>query len=222
MAIEFWLSYNNGAEKLRLPVNPPSLSVSSPFSNTDIDVVNLGEFTIIGERGLSEYTLESFFPRDYNPSYCGYSGFKTPSENVKLIEKWRDTRKPLRLLVTGTSINTPVTIRSFDYDVQRAGAPGDIYYSMTLKKYEFLKLAKKVDVGTPLPKQAKRAPVVNKGSVAKPGGTYTVKKNDTLSKIAFDVYGKADRWRDIYAANKKAIGANPELTKVGQKLVLPK
>lgn len=222
MAIEFWLSYNNGAEKLRLPVNPESLSVSSPFNNTDIDVINLGEFTIIGDRGLAEYSLESFFPRDYNPSYCGYAGFKSPSDNVKLIEKWRDSRKPIRLLVTGTSINTPVTIRSFEYEIERAGEPGDIYYSLELKKYEFLKLAQKVDVSKPTPKQAKRAPVVNKGSVVKPGGTYTVKKNDSLSKIAFAVYGKTDRWRDIYAANRKVIGANPELTKPGQKLVLPK
>lgn len=222
MAIEFWLSYNSGAEKLRLPVNPASLSVISPFSNTDIDVVNLGEFTIIGDRGLTEYALESFFPRDYNSSYCEYAGFKTPANIVKLIEKWRDSRRPIRLIVTGTAINAAVTIRNFEYEIERAGEPGDIYYSLELKKYEFLSLAQKVAVDKPSLKVVKRAPVVNKDGVTKPGGTYTVKQNDTLSKIAFAVYGKADRWRDIYAANKKVIGANPELTKPGQKLVLPK
>lgn len=44
---------------------------------------------------------------------------------------------------------------------------------------------------------------------------YTVKKGDTLSKIA-KKYGTT--WQKIYAMNKSKIGKNPNLIKPGQKL----
>lgn len=221
---EYWLSWNNGAEKLRFPVPPTVINVSSPFSNTDIDIVNGKEFTIIGDRGLKEYSFESFLPRDYNPTYCDYAKLPDPKVFVHWIERWRNSKRPVRFMVTGTNINVAVTIRDFNYDVERAGEPGDIYFNIVLKEYEFLTLGKKVDVKKPNKptKPTNRPPVVNKGTPAKPSGTYTTKYGDSLSKIAHAVYKDMKRWKDIYNANKKLIGANPNNLKVGLKLVLPK
>mgnify|MGYP003290843500 CR=1 FL=1 len=39
--------------------------------------------------------------------------------------------------------------------------------------------------------------------------TYTVKSGDTLSDIAQSEMGDANRWRELYAANKDAVGDNP-------------
>jgi nucleoid-associated protein YgaU len=52
-------------------------------------------------------------------------------------------------------------------------------------------------------------------------GHWTVKSGDSLSKIAKDVYDDAGKYMKIYEANKATIGANPNLIKPGQKLVLP-
>jgi len=49
---------------------------------------------------------------------------------------------------------------------------------------------------------------------------YTVKKGDTLSKIAQNEYGKAHRWKYLYELNKDRI-KNPNKLKVGQKLIIP-
>ena len=49
--------------------------------------------------------------------------------------------------------------------------------------------------------------------------TYTVKKGDSLSSIA-KKYNTT--WQKIYNDNKKVIGANPDVIKVGQKLVIKK
>lgn len=59
-----------------------------------------------------------------------------------------------------------------------------------------------------------------KASYPEGGKTYTVKAGDWLSKIAVeqDVRGG---WRALYDANKDVIGSNPDLIKVGQKLVIP-
>jgi nucleoid-associated protein YgaU len=52
--------------------------------------------------------------------------------------------------------------------------------------------------------------------------TYTVKKGDSLSKIAKRVYGDAQQWRRIYEANRAIIGENPDLIQPGQALKLPR
>jgi nucleoid-associated protein YgaU len=53
------------------------------------------------------------------------------------------------------------------------------------------------------------------------GRTYTVVKGDSLSKIAKAHYGKMDRWKVIYEANRAVIGSNPDLIKPGQVLTIP-
>jgi nucleoid-associated protein YgaU len=52
-------------------------------------------------------------------------------------------------------------------------------------------------------------------------GRYTVKKGDTLSKIAERVLGKANRYREIFESNKDIL-KNPDLIHPGQVLVIPK
>lgn len=51
-------------------------------------------------------------------------------------------------------------------------------------------------------------------------GVYTVKRGDTLSKIAKEVYGSRDAWRTIYDANKGSI-KNANIIYAGQQFVLP-
>lgn len=50
--------------------------------------------------------------------------------------------------------------------------------------------------------------------------TYTVAAGDNLSKIAKHLYGDANKWNEIFEANKDTIG-NPDRIKVGQVLRLP-
>jgi len=57
-------------------------------------------------------------------------------------------------------------------------------------------------------------------STAAAGQTYTVKKGDSLSKIAKQVYGDAQQWRKIHEANRDIID-NPDLIHPGQVLKLP-
>ena len=51
--------------------------------------------------------------------------------------------------------------------------------------------------------------------------TYTVQPGDTLSNISRKVYGKKNRWRDIYKANRDRM-ATPESLKPGQTLRIPR
>jgi nucleoid-associated protein YgaU len=50
--------------------------------------------------------------------------------------------------------------------------------------------------------------------------THTVASGDNLSKIAKKFYGNANRWREIFNANRDQLD-NPDLIKPGQILKIP-
>ena len=217
--IQFWLSFNNGAERLRLPVNPESIRVSSPYSFNDVKISDLGEYTIPGDPELKTYEISSLFPKEYNPAYCEYASFPDPWDLIQTLERWRATRKPCRLTITGTPINEAVTIRTFDYDAERAGNVGDIYYTLTLKEYKFIEF-KTVTIET------ETTQVQTEGSRPNPNPaptSYKVVSGDSLSAIAAKLSSKGVNisWNDLYNANKATIGKNPNLIYPGQELVIP-
>ena len=51
--------------------------------------------------------------------------------------------------------------------------------------------------------------------------TYTVKSGDTLSDIAQSEMGDANRWPELYAANKHAVGNDPDMIHPGLELKIP-
>lgn len=67
---------------------------------------------------------------------------------------------------------------------------------------------------------------VQGGSSAVHGGgsigsqRYTVESGDTLSHIAKQFYGKANRWQAIFEANRDQLD-DPDLIRPGQVLVIP-
>lgn len=66
---------------------------------------------------------------------------------------------------------------------------------------------------------------VNDENLTSPAGEvtefYTVKKGDSLWKIAQDFYGDGNKYHDIFEANKEVI-KNPDLIYPGQTLRIPK
>lgn len=65
------------------------------------------------------------------------------------------------------------------------------------------------------------APAPAAGKAPSGGRRHTVVSGDSLSKIAKQHYGDANKWRRIYDANRQTIGDNPDLIKPGQDLVIP-
>jgi len=61
-------------------------------------------------------------------------------------------------------------------------------------------------------------PVIASSAQTADGGTYIVKKGDTLYRIAKAHYGTGKQWQKIAMANP---GTTPQTLKVGQRLVIP-
>ncbi len=210
--MDYYLSFNNNEERLRLPVIPSSFQVTIPHQNTSVDITNLGEINLIGKTGLATMTIESFFPRQAY-SFCLYSDFPHPYECIRMLLKWKDSGKPIRVIVTDTPINYAMAIESVSYS--EVDGTGDVYFTLDLKEYKFISVANVGTVTTPngttiatpqTQRETKQLPT-----------EYIVKQGDTLWKIAKATTGDGNNYKAI--AEKNNI-TNPDVITVGQRLVI--
>lgn len=209
--MDFYLSFNNLEQQLRLPVTPSEFELRQAHNNTVVNITNLGELNLIGKKGLASMTVSSFFPsKDYH--FCKYQGFPKPYECVKLIQGWKDSGKPIRVIVTNTPINYAMAIDSFVFG-EKDGT-GDVYFTLELKEYVFVK-ASKTEKVTPSGTELK-IPQTKRESKSIPS-TYTVKSGDTLYAISKRLTGNMSNAKAI--AQKNGIKDMNKIY-VGQKLVI--
>lgn len=198
--IEFWLTFNNGAEKLRLPVPPQSFEVSTGMQNTTVSVHELGEINLIGRRRLKSIMLSSYFPIRED-ALCQYKGFPAPAECIDRIARWRESGKPIRLLIVGDSfrMNEAMAIESFNVS-QRKG-PQDIYFTLELKEYRFIN--RKEDQNGATDAVALLAAYTGvRGDLDRTvPASYTVREGDNLWLIARSMYGDGSRFRELMERN---------------------
>ena len=209
--IDYYLSFNNNEERIRLPVIPSSFEVSIPHQNTTVNINELGEINLIGKTGLINMTIESFFPNQAY-SFCLYKGFAKPYEYIKQLLKWKDSGKPIRVMVTTTPINYAMAIEGLTYS--EVDGAGDVYFSLELKEYKFIKTTGQIITtknGTTL-----TTPSTTR-EVKSPSNSYVVKQGDTLWLIAKKITGDGANYKAI--AQKNNI-TNPDKIYVGQKLVI--
>ena len=104
--MEFWLQQNS--DKFQLPVKPSDYTVSVSHKNTVVNVIQVGDINLIGNTGLREISLKSFFPaKAYN--FSNNAGRKQPLAYVEKIESWRKSGTPIRVIITGT-LNMEATL----------------------------------------------------------------------------------------------------------------
>ncbi|MDT3415594.1 hypothetical protein QO009_001452 [Brevibacillus aydinogluensis] len=138
--INVFLSINNNAEVLQLPVPPAEYNVPSPWNNERADGLQQ-TLNLIGLKGLRSVEIKSFFPvRDYpflqNRSMWGMA-------YVETIERWRGMRIPVRLVIVDSggaqSLNMAVTIDNFEWGVKQ---DGDISYTLQMTEFPFISTAR--------------------------------------------------------------------------------
>lgn len=129
------------------PVPPSDLQAQYGHSFSDFDIVGLGEASLRGGDKLASLTLESYFPLDKDPTmvdgYYRYRRLPRPYEFEQIIHKIRAIGRPCQLIVGGTNINWTCMIRDFRVE-HRGGEPGDIYFSLDLKKHRVISVEKRV------------------------------------------------------------------------------
>lgn len=206
---------------LELPVLPEKLEVSSGGKNEKATVLELGEVLLLRKKALRTVSWDSFFPAAAAPYVTG--PLSSPIAAVRAIQRARDGRSPLRLLIAGTDldVNIRAGVESFDYE-ERSGEPGDVYYSIKLTEWRNYG-AMRISLPTGGDSYGSAAQVTEP---AREGGpetprSYTVAAGDCLWAIAQRFYGKGSEYTRIYNANRGVIGSNPNLIYPGQVLTIP-
>lgn len=131
--MEFWLMRDR--DKFMLPVPPSDYKIKTSNNNTAVVVEDIGEINILGRTKLSEISISSFFPNQ-KYYFCKTTPL-LPYDYVNKIETWRLEYKPIRLVITGTPINTLFSIEDFEYGEQ--DGTGNVHFTITLKEYKVIK-----------------------------------------------------------------------------------
>jgi LysM repeat protein len=210
--MEFWIK--RGKEELQLPVKPTEFTVNVAHRNTVVNVIQLGDLNLIGKTGLREVSLSSFFPaKAYN--FSNNSDLKDPIACVNQLDKWRNSGKPVRVIITDL-LNMEATIESFSWGER--DATGDIYYTLALKEYRKIKNSteesQEETITTATTTRETKAPESSSGE------TYTVKSGDSLWLIAKKFYGDGSKYTKIYNANAELL-KNSDVIYAGQVLKIP-
>lgn len=159
--MDIFLSVNNREEIIQLPIVPSEYKINSPVNNETFTTINQGDIKLMGERGLKDLTIDSFFP-NHEYSFARSNQY-TRWKYVEMIESWIDRKLRVRLLVTGSPVNMVMAIDNFEYGVQDGS--GDIYYSLSISEFKDIKLQKKMVVPESKPTIKKSS--LNAGSPVK-------------------------------------------------------
>lgn len=139
--LKVYLSINNNAETLLLPVPLQELEVKETWDNKEIDGL-YQTLNVITKKGLTTTEIYSFFPvRDYpflvNRTMWG-------ADYVDIIKRWWSMKIPIRLIVINTdskkkmdTVNMAVTIDAFTHKTKQSG---DIEFSLSFKEFVFIKI----------------------------------------------------------------------------------
>lgn len=214
--VEIWLSFNNREDVLQLPVTP-MYRLECGANNQVVNLHETGDVNLPGTPSLREMTISSFFPAaGKNYYFSKYEDVPDPLDAVALIEKWRTSRRPIRVIITERDINFAALIESFSYGDDDQS--GDVYFDLKLKEYIFLEAPTLATADATTTETAKAKEHADKKE-------WKIRYGDTLTGIALSVFGDSAKWKDIYEWNKDLI-KNPGSLKAieGQvlKLVKPK
>ncbi len=129
--IRIFLSINNGAEVLELPVIPSEFQISSSQKDEIFETVSGEELAFIDAAGLTGIAWSSFFPsKDYPFLRC--KRLSNVWQYKDKLEGWIDRKYPIRLVISDTPINLATKVTSLDY---RMGPDGDLYYDIAFKEF---------------------------------------------------------------------------------------
>lgn len=217
--MDFYIKYSD-SEMLRLPVTPSNFTIQAGNNTQNITVTNIGEVSLWGPEKLRSISIQGFFPYRYHSSYCSYKGFPKPWDCVATINKWRNSGKPVRLLIIDrkkdVDINIEMLIETIDTSMKDAS--GDVYFTLAFREYrriqaEQIKGSQNVTTTRPTPPSVPSTPSSGQR-------THKVGKGDSLWSIAKKYYGDGSKYPNIYNANKDKI-KDPNLIHIGWVLVIP-
>ncbi len=216
----FYLKQNE--QQILLPVAPSELVTRVEGESQKVELVNIGEGSILKDIGLRRISFTVLLPAVQYSFVQTEGGFQPPIFFLNQFRQYKISKKPVSLIVfrklaDGTELFSGNMDISFEeYTVlEKGGEQGDFWVEVQAKEY------RKITSTTYKMEQKDGQMVVEEFGAKRDGkeipNTYTVKQGDSLWKIAQTMLNDGNRFREI--AEKNNI-VNPNKIQVGQILRL--
>ena len=190
-----------------LAVNPPELTVTQESKDRTIDLLNVGEVNVAGNRGLIKVTISTFLPDAGSPFYTGYA----PESLIMAMKKAKNGKKTVRIIISGTDVNTLFKVSSVGETYKEGQA--DSYVSWAFVESRELNTQQ---VASWVRRYTQTGLCIRNTSNSIPKAV-TALSGDTLWDMARRYYDDGERWRDIAAAN----GMSEDRLTAGMRLQIP-
>lgn len=201
-------------KEVTLPVTPNEMEKSGSTIEKGFDTIVDGDKPRPKGRNAHQYSFSGVI-LDEGFGIPQYSEI-TPYEFEELLTDWQKNHggynKILRLIVSETTINTPVYLNSFSVDYSGGGRT--IRYVITFSEWRNFDI--KVYNANKTSTEEKKRPA------APLPKTHVVKKGETLTMIARRYTNNNAKWNELYSLNKQSLrGKSPDLIYAGEKLTIP-
>lgn len=208
------LSFNDRKEVLELPYPLQERSLDSPHNTYKFTTINTGEVLAIGKKNLKSISIDSVFPAHDYPFLLSKNR-KEPEVYIQTIEKWKNSGKPIRLIIVDTDINYAMGIEEFTHGMESGDGSKDINFTLSLIEYSYLNVPRSNPKANKSKKGLKDRPGKKKESEAR---KHTVKRGDTLWDLSQKYLGNPRRWQEIAKLNNIT---NPRTIPIGKELKIP-
>lgn len=216
--MDFYLTELNQQNKvvhqLWFPMNPEEVTLTSGIITEDYSIINLGEVRLPKGNKLDLISWGSTLPGAALKSMPYVKSWRDPKELYKVLMQWKKKGQKLRLMITETPILMDVCIEEFDPTIK--GGLGNIEYKISLFESKPMVIYTSAEVLAKNKAKSKSAKRPEPSSAK----TYTVKKGDSLWKIAQSQLKKGSRYSEIQKLNLPSL-KDPNKLVVGQVLKMP-
>ncbi len=192
-----------------LEINPKECTITDSSNIKTVDLLNVGEIGIAGNRKLLKISIgNTFLPASGSHFYKGTS----PETVIAMMRKAKDGKLPVRIIISGTGINREFLIESLACTYKEG--QDDVYISWTFTEYRettVIPVASLADRYTD-------TGINQRASDQETPKTVIVKKGNTLWEFAKKYYGDGSRWKEIAKANGVD---NERRLRIGMELKIP-
>jgi LysM repeat protein len=206
-------------EKTIIPMLPDEIYFNAAANFLTYDIMDIGEMKLPKGAALTTLSWDAIFPGKVIKSAPYVQGtWQQPDNYVRLFDRYKYQGTPLQIEATNSSINMPVYVSEFDVTF-KASYGWD--YSITFvqrKTIQVTTVSSTATAGSTAAKSASKSTAATRTVTSTK--TYTVKKGDSLWKIAEKYLGAGSRYMEIYNANKSKL-KNSNTIYPGQILNIP-
>lgn len=203
------ISISAGGGSFALAVNPKEVTVSSGSKLKTLELLNVGDIAVAGNRTVEKIHISNaFLPSLVSPFYNGIH----PETILALMKKCKDAPSPVRVIISGTDINKQFLVETMDETYVEGDR--DPHVSWSFKEYRQTTV---LSVASLANRQTYTG-LNQRVSTQQVPKSVTVKKGTTMWDLAKKYYGDGTRWKEIQAANG---GVNERKLQIGSTLVIP-